>query len=139
SSVEDTSAGAAAKNEADAQRMQVAEDGMARFQDNSNRIDSLYSLQQIAQSLKGIPGRKTLLWAGAGFPFMSGTTTNGQAGRTFMPEHIGDTLDSHLYTWKLLNDANVAVYPIDLRRTSNPAFAVMDTSLKNSPTATQKD
>jgi VWFA-related protein len=112
---------------------------MSRFQDNTARIDSMYSLQQIAQSLKGIPGRKTLLWAGDGFPFMTGTTTNGQGGRSFMPDHIGDTLDAHAYTWKLLNDANVAVYPIDLRRTSNPAFAVMDPSFKNSPTPTQKD
>jgi VWFA-related protein len=136
---DDAAAADAARREADTQRMQQAEDAMTRFQDNSVRIDSLYSLQQIAQSLKGIPGRKTLLWAGSGFPFMTGTTTNGQAGRTFMPDHIGDTLDAHAYTWKLLNDANVAVYPIDLRRTSNPAFAVMDTSFKYSPTATQKD
>ncbi len=115
------------------------EQTMARFQDISSRIDSLYSLQQLAQTLKGIPGRKTLIWAGSGFPYMTGTTKNGQGGRTFTPDRMGDTMDLYLYTWKLINDANVAVYPIDMRRTSNPAFAVMDTTFKNSPTPTQKD
>ncbi len=139
--MQSTNAGAPGMAELEAATIQTDanEQQMTRFQDYTARIDSMYALQQIAQSLKGIPGRKTLLWAGDGFPFMTGSTTNGQGGRTFMPDHIGDTLDSHLYTWKLLNDANVAVYPIDLRRTSNPAFAVMDSSFKNSPTPTQKD
>jgi VWFA-related protein len=116
------------------------EELMSHFQDTTARIDSLNALQQLAQALKGIPGRKTLVWAGTGFPFMSVVVNNGKAGYTYSSiDRIGSTLDSYAYTWKLLNDANVAVYPIDLRRTSNPAFAVMDTTYKNSPTPQQKD
>ena len=81
-------------------------DLMARFQDTASRLDSLLVLQQIAQALKGIPGRKTLLWAGSGFAFMGGSTVTGSAGRSFKPENFGQTMDQHAYTWKLLNDAN---------------------------------
>ncbi|HUS18913.1 MAG TPA: VWA domain-containing protein [Terriglobales bacterium] len=119
--------------------MDAREELMSRFQDMTARIDSLGTLQQIAQALKGVPGRKTLLWAGSGFPFMSGAVAVGPAGRQISPERMGETVDQHAYTWKLLNDANVAVYPIDTRRTVNTAFQVMDTSLKYSPSAQDKE
>src|SRR5438270_11874297 len=48
-------------------------------------------------------------------------------------ENGGATLNQTAYTWKLLNDANVAVYPIDTRRTVNTAFQAMDTSGANTP------
>jgi VWFA-related protein len=115
------------------------EDQVSRFQDSTTRIDSLLALQQLAQMLKGIPGRKTLLWAGSGFPFASLSSTNAAGQRSLAPDRAGSALDLHAYTWKLLNDANVAVYPIDTRRTTNTAYDVMDVTNKYSPTYRQKE
>jgi len=115
------------------------EDKMVKFQDATARIDSLLAIQQMAQTFKGIPGRKTLIWAGSGFPFMNISTTNTSGQRSLSPDRAGSTLDQHVYTWKLLNDANIAVYPIDTRRTTNTAYDVMDPSNKYSPSYQQKE
>src|SRR5438270_13643040 len=59
--------------------------------------------------------------------------TEGRTGLLYWFENAGESLDQASYSWKLLNDANVAVYPIDTRRTYNSAFAAMDTSGANTP------
>lgn len=120
-------------------QMKESEDRAIAFQDSTARIDSLMSLQQLAQALKGLPGRKSMLLVGSGFQFMSGTVALLGNTNEFRPTRANAAINQHLYTWKLLNDASVAVYPIDTRRTTNTAFEVMDTSLKYSPTDQQKE
>jgi VWFA-related protein len=121
-------------------RLREADEAMVRFQDRSSRLDTLYAIQQLAQGLKGIPGRKTLLLVGSGFKFIDSKVVlrsiSGGWGGTelnYSVENGGQTFNQTLYTWKLLNDANVAVYPIDTRRTVNTAFQTMDTSSANTP------
>lgn len=121
-------------------RLREADEAMVRFQDRSSRLDTLYAIQQLAQGLKGIPGRKTLLLVGSGFKFIDSKVVlrsiGGGYGGTqleYSVENGGQTFNQTLYTWKLLNDANVAVYPIDTRRTVNTAFQTMDTSSANTP------
>ena len=121
-------------------KLRTAEEAMFRFQDRSSRIDTMYAIQQLAQALKGLPGRKTLLLVGSGFKFVDSNVVlnvigGGSAGLDlrYSVENGGETLNQTLYTWKLLNDANVAVYPIDTRRTYNAAFQTMDTSGANTP------
>ena len=117
------------------------EDRMARFQDRTARIDTLGTLQQLAQAMKGLPGRKSLIWVGSGFQFLgglqqvSGITRTSPTGTT----NLGEAQDQHAYTWKLLNDANVAVYPIDTRRTANTAYEVIDPSRKYTPLASERE
>jgi len=94
---------------------------MFRFQDRAARVDSLLALQQLAQALRGIPGRKTLVWVGSGIKFLDSTLLT----REIIPRNAGESLDQNAYTWKLLNDANVAVYPVDTRRTVNTAYDVI--------------
>src|SRR5262249_20363201 len=121
---------------ADALRLRSADESMIRFQDRSSRLDTLYAVQQLAQALKGLPGRKSLLLVGYGFKFIDSSTVMKNISGTpgiemkYSVENVGQTMNQTLYTWKLLNDANVAVYPIDTRRTWNSAFAAMDTSVK---------
>ena len=81
---------------------------------------TLQAMRQIAQYCAGLPGRKALLWASSGFPF-----TVNEASMIF--QIVGPRLDSYatvsqLYeeTWKDLNQAQVAVYPIDARGLVNP-------------------
>jgi len=125
---------------ADALRLRSADEAMIRFQDRSSRLDTLYAVQQLAQALKGLPGRKSLLLVGSGFKFIDSNTVmksisggSGGIDLNYSVENVGQTMNQTLYTWKLLNDANVAVYPIDTRRTVNSAFNTMDPSVKNTP------
>jgi VWFA-related protein len=121
-------------------KLREADESMARFQDRASRIDVQLTIQQLAQALKGIPGRKSVLLVGSGFKFIDSNTVlrsiSGGIGGTelkYSVENGGETLNQAAYTWKLLNDANVAVYPIDTRRTVNTAFQTMDTSGANTP------
>jgi VWFA-related protein len=77
---------------------------------NYQRIASrqtLAGLTQLARAFQAIPGRKTLIWATAGFPF---TIDDPQS---FVGQ--GDDLRSaYDEAWRALNSANIAVYPVDL-------------------------
>ena len=120
--------------------LRSADESMVRFQDRSSRIDTQLVIQQLAQALKGIPGRKSLLLVGSGFKFIDSTTvlktiTDGSQGLQYSVENGPETLNQAAYTWKVLNDANVAVYPIDTRRTVNTAFQTMDVTHVNTPSA----
>jgi hypothetical protein len=57
----------------------------------------------------------------------------GGTDLVYSQENVGETLNQTAYTWKLLNDANVAVYPIDTRGTVNTAFQTMDTTHSDTP------
>ncbi len=73
---------------------------------------TLDALQQIAQTLAGVPGRKSLLWAGGGFPFnVSSTMQLAAVGR----DTLSDVLPLYERTWQLLNDAQVSLYPLDVK------------------------
>lgn len=80
---------------------------------------TLESLQHIAQSYTGIPGRKALIWVTAGFPF---TLDPG----TGLP--LGGSPNAALeHTFQMLNSANIAMYPVDVRGLVNfllPTVAV---------------
>ena len=123
-----------------AMQYRQADDAMTRFQDRSSRLDVQFAIQQLAQSLKGLAGRKSLLLVGSGFKFIDSnivlkSISGGDGGRdqTYSADNVGETLNQAAYTWKVLNDANVAVYPIDTRRTVNTAFQAMDPSGSNAP------
>jgi VWFA-related protein len=91
--------------------------------DQGRILDTLEALEAIANHVKGIPGRKNLLWLSAGFPLTVGDpslTAPGQrvAYRAFGPEMAR--------TMAALNDANVSVYPIDARGLSKAIAAPGD-------------
>jgi hypothetical protein len=68
---------------------------------------TMEAFQHIAQAFAGVPGRKALVWATASFPF----AINDNIGI------IGQGQPSSLYerTMQMLNTANIAVYPVDVR------------------------
>jgi VWFA-related protein len=82
--------------------------------------ETLLSMTQLAHAFQAIPGRKTLVWASAGFPF---TIDDPQS---FARQ--GDELQSEYEeAWRALNSANIAVYPVDLN--------ALDFSTRNLPSA----
>src|SRR5262249_52981562 len=79
------------------------------FRDRNARLDTLNSMQQLAQWLSGIPGRKTLIWAG------SGVQLYGGSGRNYAKidfRSVGQAMDENTNTFNQLSAANVAVYPL---------------------------
>lgn len=101
----------------EAQQLQtMMEDAQLNFQSFQQRLAITYTLegmQQVAQALAGLPGRKSLIWAGGGFPFNVSDTTMqlAPAGR----DTLSDVLPLYEHTWQLLNDAQIALYPVDVK------------------------
>jgi VWFA-related protein len=76
---------------------------------------TLAGLTQLAHAFQAIPGRKTLIWATAGFPF---TIDDPQS----FARQGDDLRAEYEEAWRSLNSANVAVYPVDLNdQDVNPA------------------
>ncbi len=114
------------------------EQDMIAFQQRNLRISSLEALQMIAQSLSGLPGRKSVVWASSGYPFAI-SVREGIHSTTQNFSQVSEAGDLDEYTMHLLNSANIAVYPVDARGTVNTAYEVMDPSHKYSATIGQKE
>jgi VWFA-related protein len=105
-----------ATNAEEQQFLQALADAQQNFTAFQRRIAAtitLEDLQSIAQAYSGIPGRKSLVWASSGFPFSISDQTMAlnPPGR----EGVTDILPLYNETWQALNDAQMAVYPVDLR------------------------
>jgi VWFA-related protein len=102
--------------QSEADRIQtMLEDTELNFQSFEQRLAITYTLQglqQLSQALAGFPGRKSLIWAGGGFPFSVSDNTMRLAppGR----DTLSDVLPMYEHTWQLLNDAQIALYPLDV-------------------------
>jgi len=66
---------------------------------------TLVALQRIAASVAEVPGRKSLVWLTAGVPFQLDTKYLSNSPSMMPFEHA----------MQMLNQANVAVYPVDVR------------------------
>ncbi len=98
-----------------------AQQEFLNFQRRVAITETLEGMQQIAQAFIGVPGRKSLMWASGGFPFSINDSTMSLGGG-FQREGLSDVLPLYERTWQLLNDANMAVYPVDVRGLVNPMF-----------------
>lgn len=108
------------------------------FRDRTSRLDTLSALQQIAQYLRGFPGRKTLVWAGSGVQWAGGITrmTSGIQSKdyaSFDTRYANQNIDANMHTLELLSAANVSVYPLDARHGANTSFAVFDVGRSDAP------
>jgi VWFA-related protein len=88
----------------------------------------LDALEQIGHAMAGLPGRKSLIWVGEAFPFTLYDNAVGQVapdlrstgGRIQSPpqanlQQFQAMLPVYRRVWKSLNDANIAIYAIDMR------------------------
>jgi VWFA-related protein len=94
----------------------------AEFRDRAirNRVDvTAYALESIARHLAGLPGRKKLIWASSAFP-AAYMEQRSRLGRTQIEQfNFADQIDKAA---RALNQANVAVYPIDPRNPIRGGF-----------------
>ncbi|MFY9907105.1 MAG: VWA domain-containing protein [Terriglobales bacterium] len=94
----------------------MMQDSELNFRSFEQRLAITYTLeamQQVAQALAGFPGRKSLIWASGGFPFnVSDNSMHlAPAGR----DSLADVLPLYEHTWQLLNDAEISLYPVDVK------------------------
>jgi len=115
------------------------------YRDRTARMDALGSLLQLAQSLRGLPGRKTLVWASSGAMVLGGmgrlfAGLRGQrGGGSFNLGGVGEAQDQAAYTYNVLSSANIAVYPLDARHGANTSFADYDVVRSDAPMESQKN
>jgi VWFA-related protein len=72
---------------------------------------TLRAINALTRAVSGYPGRKTLLWLSADFPFRLGPDFAAYGLEHFMRDHSAEVKE----TEALLANAQVAVYPIDIR------------------------
>jgi VWFA-related protein len=96
---------------------------MRSFFQTRRILDTFSALEAIANHVKGIPGRKNLLWISAGFPLAIGTPDTGGRADMSQVRTFGVEMERAV---RALNSANIAVYPIDARGLSvgNPYINV---------------
>jgi len=81
---------------------------------------TLIAMRQLSHALEAVPGRKTLIWASTGFPFtIDDPRSFGRQGNDLQTEYEE--------TWRALNSASIAVYPVDL--------SALDFSTRSLPSA----
>jgi VWFA-related protein len=93
----------------------LVEQEYKNFMVASQRQLTMEAMVQVAEAFKAIPGRKNLVWTTAGFPFYL-YDSSALAEITF-----GTSAD-YESVWRQLNDANISVYPIDVRGVFDPLW-----------------
>jgi VWFA-related protein len=97
----------------------LSDSAAANYQRIATR-QTLAAMTQLAHAFEAIPGRKTLIWATAGFPFtIDDPQSFARQGDDLRPEYED--------AWRALDSANIAVYPVDLNE--------LDFNTKNLPSA----
>lgn len=92
-----------------------AEPASLRNMQQALRIqNTLRALEGIGQYLAGVPGRKNLIWVTAAFPMMLGTPSL-RSPNPFFARDFRTFLEEFDRLFRVLNNANVAVYPVDAR------------------------
>lgn len=91
----------------------------ANYQRAATR-ETLLGITQLAHAFQVVPGRKTIIWVTAGFPF---TIDDPQS----FARQGDDLQGEYEEAWRALNSANIAVYPVDLN--------ALDFNTRNLPSA----
>lgn len=109
------------------------EESFDAFRQKQAIQETLEDFHDLAKAFEGIPGRKTVVWATAGSPFLVYKPSNPRFGPPPNPSGSGtsrpmfdgatDMVSMYEKTWQLLNAANIAVYPVDVRGLFNPGYS----------------
>lgn len=108
-----------AENEAEAkiiaamdETFNAANQRIANYYIERRTAITLQALEEIADHLAPLPGRKSLVWLSAGFPFSYGTAT---MRLNQLNEGVKNFAQTLARTARSVTDANVAIYPVDAR------------------------
>ncbi len=93
---------------------------------------TLQCMQQIAEAFAGLPGRKSLVWAGAGFPFTINETNMALKEAGAGLDTASNLVPLYEKTWQALTRAQISVYAVDVHGLSElpgPATAPVKKAL----------
>ena len=102
--------------------MRHTEQMQESFERRVTIMTTLQAMQQIAQAYAGVPGRKALIWASAGFPFSINPLSMTLKEVDALHESRSDVVPLYEKAWRALNQAQIAVYPVDVRGLVNPSY-----------------
>jgi VWFA-related protein len=86
---------------------------VADFANIDRALRTLQALEAIAGHIGGLPGRKNLIWISGGFPLMVGFDDPSAFGNPARETRV--FTDESRQATRALNNANIAVYPVDAR------------------------
>ncbi|MGO9641913.1 MAG: VWA domain-containing protein [Candidatus Acidiferrales bacterium] len=129
----------------DVQASDTGNDDVDQFLDSMNQMTSDFynrdrairtadALMAIANYIGRVPGRKNLIWVSSAFPISINMDTmmplTVTAGASYQPdrEMFNDQIEAAA---QALNDANIAVYPVDARGLMVPS--TMNSKIQSSP------
>lgn len=72
------------------------------------------TIEAIAQHIARAPGRKNLIWISGAFP-LANALSNAASGRMIVNRDRGPYLDEIARAARALNEADIAIYPVDAR------------------------
>ena len=90
-------------------------DSLEQMQQMNGVEATLRALRQIAEAFSGVPGRKSLIWATGGLPFIADDPSSFNF-------RSSDLLPLYESAWNALNQSQIAVYPLDMGGLFNPGF-----------------
>jgi len=96
------------------QFLQNSDQTMSDFYNVNRAVFTLDAMEAIAHHLASLPGRKNLVWVSGGFPFTLGLEPGDFSLDNPNREHrtFADETDR---VARAMNDANIAIYPVDAR------------------------
>jgi VWFA-related protein len=83
---------------------------------------TVQALQQIAKAFRDLPGRKSLIWASSGFAFSLNPGTAALCEPACTGAGQKEMQASYESLWRMMNDAQMAIYSVDLRSTGSSTF-----------------
>jgi len=99
------------------------EAGLASLENKNRALITVQGLQQIAKAFRGFPERKALIWASSGFPFSLSSPSYLLCEPACPTHQRGEVQSAYDEVWRMMNDAQIAVYTVDLRLTAATASA----------------
>lgn len=87
---------------------------------------TVQALQQIAKAFQGFPGRKALIWTSSGFPISLSSPASLMCEPACPVHQRGEVQSAYDKLWKMMNDAQIAIYSVDLRVGSSNATSAAE-------------
>jgi len=84
---------------------------------------TVQALQQVAKAFRGLAGRKALIWASSGFPFSLSPPSMLMCEPACPAHHRDEMQLAYDNLWRMMNDAQIAIYTVDLRSAASSAPA----------------
>jgi VWFA-related protein len=96
---------------------------LASTETKNTTFITVQAFQQIAKAFRGLPGRKALIWASSGFPFSLSPPSSLMCDPACPVHQRDEVQSSYDNLWRMMNDAQIAIYSVDLRSASSGTMA----------------